>query len=70
MADLADQLLVGGEETGEVERVGLLEHRHDERARAITRVDIDGEPEVEVVVAHESRLAVAALGGAEGARAR
>ena len=31
-SDLADQVLVGSEEPGEVERVGVAQHRHDERA--------------------------------------
>ena len=61
LADLADQLLVGREEAGEVERVGVPEDRHDERARAVALVDVDRETHVDVLVAHEPRLAVAAI---------
>ena len=59
--DLADELLVGGEEAGEVERVGVAEDRHDERAGAVALVDVDGEAHVDVLVADEPRLAVGAL---------
>ena len=51
LPDLADQLLVGGEEAGEVERVGVAEDRHDERARAVALVDVDREAHVDVLVA-------------------
>ena len=57
-ADLADQLLVRGEEGGEVERVGLLDVGHEQRVRAVRLRDVDGEAEVHVVVAHDDRLAV------------
>ena len=59
--DLADELLVGGEEAGEVERVGVAHDRHDERAAAVALVDVDGEAHVDVLVADEPRLAVGAL---------
>ena len=49
--DLADQLLVGGEEAGEVEVVGVADDRHDERAAAVGLLDVDGEAEVDGVVA-------------------
>ena len=49
--DLADQLLVGGEEAGEVELVGVADDRHDERAAAVGLLDVDGEAEVDGVVA-------------------
>ena len=61
LPDLADELLVGGEEAGEVERVGFAQHRHDERAGAVALVDVDGEAHVDVLVADEPRLAVGAL---------
>ena len=61
--DLADDLLVGDEEAGEVERVGVAEHRNDERARAVALVDVDREAHVDVLVLDQSRLAVGALRG-------
>ena len=59
--DLADEVLVGGEEAGEVERVGVAEHRHDQRAAAVGLLDVDGEAHVDVRVADDARLAVGAL---------
>ena len=56
--DLADDLLVGGEEAGEVERVGVADHGHDERAAAVGLRHIHGEAHVDVVVHDEARLAV------------
>ena len=61
LLDLADEFFVGGEEAGEVERVGVARARDDERARAVALVDVDGEAHVDVVVAHDARLAVGAL---------
>ena len=58
--DLADQLLVGGEEAGEVERVGVADDRHDERAAAVGLLDVDGEAHVDGVVLDEAGLAVGA----------
>ncbi len=60
--DLADQILVGREEAREVERVGVAEHRHDQRARAVALVDVDGEAHVDRWVADDARLAVGTLG--------
>ena len=60
--DLADDLLVRREEAGEVERVGVAQHRHDERAAAVGLLHVDGEAHVDVVVDDEARLAVGALG--------
>ena len=60
--DLADDLLVRREEPGEVERVGVAKHGHDERAAAIGLLHVDGEAHVDVVVDDEARLAVGALG--------
>ena len=59
--DLADDLLVGGEEAGEVERVGVAHDGHDERAAAVGLRHVDGEAHVDVVVDDEARLAVGAL---------
>ena len=43
---------------GEVERVGLLHARHEQRVRAVAPLHVDREPEVHVLVAHDDRLAV------------
>ena len=59
--DLADDLLVRGEEAGEVERVGVAQHRHHERAAAVGLLDVDRETHVDVVVDDQPRLAVGAL---------
>ena len=56
--DLADDLVVGEEEPTEVEGVGIAQHRHDECALAATLVDVDGETDVDVVVALQHALAV------------
>jgi hypothetical protein len=61
LLDLADQLFVGGQEAGEVERVGVLDDGHHEGARAVALVDVDGEAHVDVIVAKDARLAVGAL---------
>ena len=60
--DLADDLLVGGEELGEVHRAGVLDDGDDERPGAVTLVDVDGEAHVDGVVDDESTLAVCAGG--------
>ena len=62
--DLADDLLVGGEELGEVHLAGVLDDRYDQRPRAVTLVDVDREAHVDGVVDDEARLAVGALRGA------
>ena len=59
--DLADDLLVGGEEAGEVERVGVADHGHDERAAAVGLRHVDGEAHVDVLVDDDARLAVGTL---------
>ena len=56
--DLADDLLVGGEELGEVHRAGVLDDRDDERAGAVALVDVDGETHVDGVVDDEATLAI------------
>ena len=58
--DLADDLLVGGEEAGEVERVGVAHDGDDERAAAVGLLDVDGEAHVDGVVLDEAGLAVGA----------
>ena len=57
-AHLADEVLVGGVEPVEVEGVGLLDAGHEQRAAAVALLDVDGEAEAEVVVAHDVGLAV------------
>ena len=60
-ADLADDLLVGDQEAGEVERLGVAEDGHDERACAVALVDVDREAHVDVLVLDEPWLAVGTL---------
>ena len=59
-SDLADQVFVCGQEAGEVERVGVAQHRHDQRARAVALVDVDGQAHVDGRVVDDARLAVGA----------
>ncbi len=56
----ADQVLVGGEEAGEVQRVGVADDRGDERALAVALVDVDGEGDADVLALHEAGTAVGA----------
>ena len=60
-ADLADEVLVGVPEAAEVERVGVLDDRDEQRARAVALLDVDGEAEAEVLVADDLGLAVVVL---------
>ena len=60
--DLANDLLVGGEELGEVHRAGVLDDRDDERPSAVALVDVDRQAHVDGVVDDEPRLAVGAGG--------
>ena len=53
-----DEILVRGVEAREVEGVGELHVRHDQRARAVGPLHVDRETEVHVLVAHDARLAV------------
>ena len=46
VARLGDQVLVDLAEAGEVHAVAALDHGHDQRARAVLALDVDGEPEV------------------------
>ena len=55
--DLADQLLVGEDERTEVERVGLLDARDEQRARAVALLLVDRQPEPDVLVVDDARLA-------------
>ncbi len=48
-----DEILVGGAEPGEVERVGTLDHRDDERARTVGSRKVDGESQPDVGVADD-----------------
>uniref|UniRef100_E6Q3Q8 Uncharacterized protein n=1 Tax=mine drainage metagenome TaxID=410659 RepID=E6Q3Q8_9ZZZZ len=58
-ARLRDECVVGGDEAGEIEFVGVLDHRHDEETRAVLAFAIDGEPEVDAGL-HARRLPVLA----------
>lgn len=53
-----DEVLVRGVERGEVERVGGLEVRHEQRTGAVALLLIDRETEVDVFVADDDGLAV------------
>ncbi len=57
-SNLRDGVLVRGVERVEVERVGALDVRHEQRARAVALLDVDREPEVHVLVVHDGRLTV------------
>ena len=59
---LADELLVRRQEAGEVERVGIAQHRHDQRTRPVGLAHVDCETHVDVRVADETRLAVGSFG--------
>ena len=43
----------------EVEGVGVLDARHQQRAAAVGLLDVDGEAEADVLVADDAGLAVA-----------
>ena len=58
--DLANDLLVGGEEPVEVERVALADDRHQEGAAAVGLLLVDCQAHVDVRVLDQSRLAVVA----------
>ena len=47
VARFSDQIFVGRAERGEVERVGALDDRHDERARTVFALRVDRESEVD-----------------------
>ena len=60
-ADLADEVLVGAPEGPEVERVGVADDRDQERAAAVALLDVDGDAQPDVLVAHDAGLAVGVL---------
>jgi hypothetical protein len=55
--DLADEVLVGHDERAEVEGVGIPDARHEESARAVALLLVDGETESHVLVVDDARLA-------------
>ncbi len=61
--DLADELLVGEDEGAEVERVGVLDARDQQRARPVALLPVDREAEPDVLVVDDAGLA-----GAVGVR--
>ena len=60
-AHLADEVLVRAPEATEVEGVGALDHRHQQRARPVGLLEVDGDAEPDVLVMDDLRLAVLAL---------
>ncbi len=60
-AHLADEVLVRGDELGERHLLGGLHDGHHEGAAAVGLLDVDGDPQVQVLVADDSRLAVDAF---------
>ena len=57
-AHLLDQRLVCLPEAGEVECVSLLHARHQERVRSVASHDVDGEPQVDVLVSYDDGFAL------------
>ncbi len=64
--DLADEVLVGQDEGAEVERVGVLDARHEQRAAPVALLLVDGQAEPHVLVVDDARLALAIGIGHEG----
>ncbi len=58
VARATHEVFVRGVEAREVEGVGLLDVGDDQRARAVGLLEVDREPEVDVFVVHDARLAV------------
>ncbi len=56
-----DQILVGGPEGQEVERVGVLDDRDEERPAAVGLLQVHRDGHVDVLVVHDARLAVGPL---------
>jgi len=63
---LAHQIFVGQEKRPKVHRVGLLNHRHQQRARTVLLFDIDREAEAHVLVVAHARRALVVDGLDEG----
>ena len=59
--DLADQVLVGAVEAGEVESVGVSDARHQQGPAPVGLLEVDGDAEADVVVANDPGLAVGSL---------
>src|SRR5207237_3878477 len=57
-ADLADQVLVGGEEGAEVERLGQADVRHQQAAGPVRLLHVDGKAQVDVRAADDVRPAI------------
>ena len=57
-AGLADDVLVGRPELGEVHRLGGLDVRHEQLAGAVGLGEVDGQAEVDVLGRDQRRLAV------------
>ena len=53
-AHLADELFVRAPERTEVERVRISDHRDEQRARAVALLEVDGDAEPDVLVAHDA----------------
>ena len=47
VARLGDEIFVACAKRGEIERVGVFDNGHDEKARAVLALAIDGEAEVD-----------------------
>ena len=60
LARFGDELFVRGAELREVERVGPLDDRHDQKARTVFALRVDGQPEVHAVLDLRERRSVAA----------
>ena len=58
VANLVDQRLVGIDELREVELVGLFDDRHHQGPGPVVLLEVDGDTEVHMGVAHQLRLAV------------
>ena len=58
VARAGHRLVIAGGEAGEVELVGVVDHRHDQRARAVLALHVHGQPEAHALGDHALRLAV------------
>ena len=64
--DLADEVLVGQDEGAEVEGIGVLDARDEQRAAPVALLLVDGEAQPDVLVVDDARLSLAAAIGHEG----